>query len=103
MHMLMAASLPPSLPVNSLTITRPFFDENDELVGVFHAMLPWNHLFGHITPSLVNRESSYFFVSRGDQQVLFHPLLPGNSQSDVRVTDVETDTALSALFSAVQS
>ena len=55
-------------------------------------------MFGHIEPSLVNRNSSYFFVMSGSGRVLYHPLLPGDSQSDLLVTDVETDANMTVVL-----
>ena len=83
-------SLLPTFAANSLSISRAFYN-GSSLLGVFHAVIPWQRLFGHITPALEQRESSYFLVVGGGERILYHPLLPGNLQSDALVTDFETE------------
>ena len=62
-------------------------------------MLPWQQLFGHITPVLGQRQSSYFFAVGGDRRrLLYHPLFPSQLQSNTLVADFETEgQILSAL------
>ena len=85
-------SFPPlHLVVNSLSISRAFHN-GSSLVGVFHAVLPWQQLIGHITPVLEGRQSSYFLVVGGDRRrLLYHPLFPSQLQSNALVTDFESE------------
>ena len=74
----------------SLGIAVPLVNGSD-LIGVFRAVLPWESLFRHTSQELGERDDSYFFVVTKEGNVLSHPLLPGNFQSDVSVGSIEVE------------
>ena len=45
----------------ALSITQLWLS-NDSVVGVFHAMLPWQSLLQHLADVTTPRPSSYYFV-----------------------------------------
>lgn len=74
----------------ALSIIRPYIN-GSTLVGVFHALLPWQRLLGHIFSALTERPSSYPFVTDGNRRVLYHPLIPSDGDENVLIIDLETE------------
>ena len=70
---------------------------NSTLVGVIHAMLPWQYILDApssvLRATLEVRRSSYLFVAEGNGgQALYHPLLPSDGiQSGVYIGDLEAE------------
>ena len=61
-------------------------------MGVFRALLPWQQLLGHIFSALMDRPSSYPFVTDRYGRVLYHPLIPSDGDENVHIADLETET-----------
>jgi hypothetical protein len=72
-------------------------------VGIFHALLPWNVLFPDIDSLKSGRGHSHFFVMNSEGHILYHPLVPGNFQSDVLVASIESEDVLDQLIASSSS
>lgn len=45
-----------------LSITKAWIDDDDDVVGVVNALLPWRFLMSDLEDQLLLRESSYYFI-----------------------------------------
>ena len=71
---------------------------NTELIGIFHARLPWELLFPNVDESLKSGQGhSHFFIINERGEILYHPLVPGNFQSAVSVASIESQEVLDML------
>ena len=86
-------------PSLSLSIA---LNNGSELLGIFHALLPWEMLFPLINQHPINKlENSNFFIIDGYGQLLYHPLVPSDFQSYVSVATLESQAVLDKLLGYV--
>lgn len=93
----LSLALPPG-EGNSLAISQPIFN-GSALLGVLHAILPFNQLLSMLNSALTGREFSYAFVlDQNSRQPLFHPLLPGDSLVEVSIADLEPEGVIGGVL-----
>ena len=53
----------------------------DQFMGVFRAVVPWQHMYADPYSKVTELRLSYFFAMRLNGEMLFHPQLPTDSDS----------------------
>ena len=81
----------------SLSLSVALIRNHAELIGIFHALLPWEMLFHGVNSLKSGRGHSHFFIMNTKGHILYHPLLPSNFQSDVSVASIESEDVLTQL------
>ena len=78
--------------------------EGDDVIGAFHALLPWNMLFPLMDDHFLGgRGNSHFFIMNEGGYILHHPLVPGDFQSPVSVATIESPDILDRVNGSVLS